>query len=448
MSIPKEKVSSRPLSSLKNPQFNIPVRLDIFVSIDIDTVDIYYPRMFSVQELINNGNIHTRFQPIFSFRNRSIAGFEALSYAETESGIISPEHLFKQAKSEEMLLDLDRACRTAALKNFAAERPDGTAVLFMNFESSLIDMNVTGSGHIFNQCGSAGISPENIVIEIVESRVQDEKNLKRFVDIHRDYGFSIAIDDVGEGYSNLNRIALLKPDIIKADRALCQGINKDYMKQKIVSSLSALSRNIGSLFLAEGIESEDDSVSVFRLGADMIQGYYLAKPGPIDREALSGSLSVLETISVKARNLSIAKEAYRTRYISGCFAALEKAAETLSVRSTESFNACLTEFTHILGHCECMYILNQNGIQETDTVIAHFFPEKVRSAVIFHPACRGTDHSFKEYFYFASLHQHQYATDFYVSLASGKPCITLTLPFYSKTSEKVYYLCADFTVQD
>jgi EAL domain-containing protein (putative c-di-GMP-specific phosphodiesterase class I) len=403
--------------------------------------------MSIIKELISNGNIRTRFQPVFSLRNCSLIGFEALSYAETDSETIPAGDLFRRAVEERQLLALDRECRRSAIDNFARLRFDESSMLFINIESSVIDRSTLGSGHIINQCKASGVRPENIVIEIIEANVQDESILKRFSDNYRDLGFSIAIDDVGEGYSNLNRIALLKPDIIKADRALAGGINSDYMKQKIVSSLANLSRNIGALFLMEGIETEEEAVSAFCLGADMVQGYHFAKPGDLAADAVAGSFPILEKISGKARELSVQKEIRQTEYVRGCFELMGEAAGCLGSMETGSFNECLETAVQSLPQCECAYVLDKNGLQVSDTVLSERFNGK-RSAAIFRPARKGTDHSMKEYFYYASVHRREYATEFYISLATGKRCITLTFPFASTMPDKEFFLCADFSVQE
>ena len=79
-----------------------------------------------------------------------------------------------------------------------------------------------------------GLKPENIAIEIIESDVEDLKELQRFVQLYRSYGFLIALDDVGAGHSNLNRIPLIKPDILKIDRFLVQNIQDDFYKQEVL----------------------------------------------------------------------------------------------------------------------------------------------------------------------------------------------------------------------
>ncbi len=81
--------------------------------------------------------------------------------------------------------------------------------------------------------------------------------------------------------SNLDRISIIKPDILKIDKSLVQSAAGQYHSSEIVKSLVALAHRIGSLVIAEGVETANEAVIALELGVDMLQGYYFAKP---DRE--------------------------------------------------------------------------------------------------------------------------------------------------------------------
>lgn len=86
------------------------------------------------------------------------------------------------------------------------------------------------------------------------------------------------------------------------------------------------------------------------------------------------------------------------------------------------------------------------GIQEGPTVQSSRYPATTRSAIVFHPAVAGSDHSLKEYYYAAAIDQRRHATAPYLSLASGRPCMTLTVPLQYPDSRG--YLCADFALEE
>ena len=107
---------------------------------------------------------------------------------------------------------------------------------------------------------------------------KDQDHLKSILQYYRDQGYKIALDDVGEGYSNLNMLIELRPDIIKVDRNIIQNIHKDSFKQSIYKALSALARDSGIAILAEGIETPYELEVIEELGVDYMQGYYFCKP--------------------------------------------------------------------------------------------------------------------------------------------------------------------------
>ena len=88
----------------------------------------------------------------------------------------------------------------------------------------------------------------------------------------------MVLDDVGAGHSNLDRIPLFRPDVIKIDRSLITGVDGDFYKQETFKSLVSLSRRIGALVVAEGIETEAEAVTALELGADLLQGFFLGRP--------------------------------------------------------------------------------------------------------------------------------------------------------------------------
>jgi EAL domain-containing protein (putative c-di-GMP-specific phosphodiesterase class I) len=95
----------------------------------------------------------------------------------------------------------------------------------------------------------------------------------------RKLGFRIAIDDLGAGYAGLTSFALLEPEIVKIDMTLTRGIDKSAVKQKLVSSLTGLCREMNMTIVTEGVETAAERDTLVGLGCDLLQGYLFAKPG-------------------------------------------------------------------------------------------------------------------------------------------------------------------------
>jgi EAL domain-containing protein (putative c-di-GMP-specific phosphodiesterase class I) len=104
--------------------------------------------------------------------------------------------------------------------------------------------------------------------------------LRDFVEGHRDAGYLVALDDIGKGHSNLDRIFLLKPDIIKVDRSIVTKIESNYHQQEVFKSMVQLARRIGALVVAEGVETRDEALHCVECGAICCRGTSSLNPSP------------------------------------------------------------------------------------------------------------------------------------------------------------------------
>ena len=118
-------------------------------------------------------------------------------------------------------------------------------------------------------------------IEVLESQAADLGALAAATARYRAAGFLVVIDDVGAGHSNLDRIAAIRPDMLKADRSLVHGCARDRVKRAVVRALVGLTEELGGWLVVEGVEDEDDALTVLNVGADLLQGYHLARPAPL-----------------------------------------------------------------------------------------------------------------------------------------------------------------------
>ena len=88
----------------------------------------------------------------------------------------------------------------------------------------------------------------------------------------------IALDDFGTGYSNHLALLNSKPDIVKISHELIEGIASNIDKQQVYENTVSFASGLGTLVLAEGIETRSEFETCLRLGMDFAQGYYIGKP--------------------------------------------------------------------------------------------------------------------------------------------------------------------------
>lgn len=134
-------------------------------------------------------------------------------------------------------------------------------------------------------------SLERIVIELTgQTPVRDAHALKIAIARVRALGGLVAVDDAGSGYAGLRQLITVRPDIVKVDRALIDGIDSDPIRRSAVALLGELVDRMDARLLAEGVETPAEFRELVSLGVPLAQGWFLARPGEpwptVNRQAL------------------------------------------------------------------------------------------------------------------------------------------------------------------
>lgn len=401
----------------------------------------------TIEEIIQKELITTVFQPLVSFKRKTITGFEALSrgFNPNDNSLINPLILIREAGKAGLTLELDRLFRKKALQNFARYyEQNSDCVLSINLESNAIREGL-GSGNLIKSVEKEKIPPSSVIIEILESEVDDISILRRFVDEHRKMGFMIALDDFGAGFSNWDRIILLKPDLIKLDRSIISGIDRDFYKQEVAESVIKLSHNTGSIVIAEGVETESEAIKALAMDADMIQGFLTGPPLPINEinpELIRDKMNTISKRYIEERNIKTREEEKeREEYIK----ITERISGALSERSPFPPEDTLSRIISTCDCIECAYILDHTGVQLSGTVINSDTLLTGRNR-IFRPDGPGTDQSYKDYYYSLVNGRETYITRPYLSSATGNLCTTVSKK-YRESEGFTRILCVDIKME-
>ena len=231
--------------------------------------------------VIGERRLTSHFQPIVhADRPDQIYGYEALLRGVNPDGsFIPPSALFDTARGAGLLFQLDLAARRSAIANAHAHQL--AHALFVNFAPTAIYDPKSCLRSTVAAIDDAGIERSQVVFEIVETeRAHDPKHLRNILDYYRGAGFRIALDDVGSGYSSLNLIHSLHPDIVKLDMELIRDVDRDPYKARIAANLLDIANALGIDALAEGIETEGELEWVQQHGAKYVQGFLIARPAP------------------------------------------------------------------------------------------------------------------------------------------------------------------------
>jgi EAL domain-containing protein (putative c-di-GMP-specific phosphodiesterase class I) len=241
-------------------------------------------------ELLQEDRLVTHYQPILPCRlPGEVFAYESLLRGVDHDGtLIPPSVILDVAKSAELLADLDRAARFAAIRGAVEHKL--ASKLFINFIPTAIYDPAYGLSTTVLEIERSEIDPSRVVFEVVESEhVPDIDRLLRILDFYRDAGFLVALDDLGAGYSSLTLLTRLKPDFVKLDTELVRNVDADPYKANIALKLLELARSLGIKTIAEGVETRSEWLWLTEHDCDYVQGFFFGKPAA-SPEPYGGSL--------------------------------------------------------------------------------------------------------------------------------------------------------------
>ncbi|MCR5479578.1 MAG: EAL domain-containing protein [Ruminococcus sp.] len=231
----------------------------------------------TVGQILDNNLLTYHFQPIVSAKDGSIYAYEALMRSNTERPI-SPLRIIKFATMQGRLEDVERATFVNVLSIIDKNKQRlGNAKVFIN---SIPGVRLHDTDNDIVE-GYLKANSEMVVVELTEEAELSDEELERLKDYLKNLGIEIAVDDYGTGYSNVSNLLRYMPNYVKIDRALLSGIQSDSHKQHFVREIISFCHDNDILALAEGVETSDELATVIHLGADLIQGFYTAKPSPM-----------------------------------------------------------------------------------------------------------------------------------------------------------------------
>lgn len=380
------------------------------------------------------------FQPIVSISKCASIGQESLLRASYNGESIPPDLLFSYSAKINEVARLDFMCQQLALSDYSKSGQD--TLLFINMETSLLEYYLENAAEIVMQIDALQIERTKIVIEINEKKATNDSLLLELVNLYRHYGFVIALDDVGAGYSNLNRIVLARPDIIKIDRSVISEVQYNFYKQEVIKAISDLGQKIGAITIAEGVETEPEVVTCVECGVDWFQGYYFSPAIASDKVIELDFREKCSKISESYQKKFISEMSRYTNMIAVRKKLFERL-ESFSLKITfDKTHDALLDFLCNNSELECIYLIDQFGIQITETL---FQPESYfRNRTMFSPMKKGDNHVSKPFFNYAVHHPDKiYISDKYISLATGNYCQTFSR-MLSPEGYDPFILCADF----
>ncbi|WP_171038186.1 EAL domain-containing protein [Aquibacillus sediminis] len=226
-----------------------------------------------LHNMIYTKNFSHVFQPLIDLQTWEVNGFEALFRSKL---VDSPEQLFSLAMKNNMLYELDTHSIYHAL--LTASKRKSIHRLFINIYPSTM-MHPFFEPFLNKLYLNGLIMNTKVIVEISEAEeIKDLLGMKSVIELMRELGIGIAIDDYGKGETTLQTIIDIEPDIVKLDKTFSSRLALSLDKQSEVRKLANICQNEKMKLVLEGMENHSELVIAKMLGIDLGQGYLIGRP--------------------------------------------------------------------------------------------------------------------------------------------------------------------------
>ncbi|WP_183802899.1 GGDEF domain-containing phosphodiesterase [Rhizobium sp. BK316] len=229
-------------------------------------------------QALEQGQVVPYYQVQLDARTREITGLEALArWNHPEKGVLAPGVFLRIADEYGLSAEIDAMVLQRALEDRAAWQAMGCSVprIAVNISPARL-----ADPALLDKLRRLAIPPGAIVFELVETIFLDDCDEKFLanIDLIKQMGIDIEIDDFGSGHASLIGLVRLKPKRLKIDRQLVTDVVESAEQRRVVGSIVEIAKALGVEVIAEGVETEAHAVTLSWLGCDSLQGFALGYP--------------------------------------------------------------------------------------------------------------------------------------------------------------------------
>ncbi len=256
---------------------------ELYATGTVDTERRRFSMETDLRRALKRGELELHYQPLVDLGTGSLSGFEALArWHHPDLGAISPVDFIPVAEESGLIVPLGRWALEQAARTISDwdERLGSDSDFRISVNMSAVQMQRDDVVEaVSSALSDANVSGNRMTLELTESAfINDPEGAKRLLESLKALDTNLAMDDFGTGYSNLAYLQQLPIDVLKIDRSFVADMMVDKDKRAIVRTVLSLARALGMKTTAEGIESEEISDVLRRLGCSVGQGYYFARP--------------------------------------------------------------------------------------------------------------------------------------------------------------------------
>lgn len=238
-----------------------------------------------VRQALAAGELRLHFQPKVNMRRGEVVGFEALlRWEHPENGLVLPREFLPLVEETDLIIDIGEWVMDQVLTQLQRWQQAGQGwpisinIAARHFQRAdfVERLRLVLERH-------AEVSPQWLDLEIVESvAVENIQHVSACLQACQALGVQFSLGDFGTGYSSLSYLKRLRTQTIKIDKSFVRDILHDHDDLALTTAVIGLARAFGRQVIAEGLESVEHGQLLLKLGCEVAQGYFIARPMPPD----------------------------------------------------------------------------------------------------------------------------------------------------------------------
>jgi diguanylate cyclase (GGDEF)-like protein/PAS domain S-box-containing protein len=236
-----------------------------------------------VRQALVAGEFRLHFQPKVNMRRGEVVGFEALlRWQHPQNGMVPPREFLPLVEDTDLIIDIGEWVMDQVLAQLHRWQQAGQGwpisinIAARHFQrADFVDrLRQVLARH-------AQVAPRMLDLEIVESvAIENIQHVSACLQACQALGVQFSLGDFGTGYSSLSYLKRLRTQTIKIDKSFVRDILNDRDDLALTTAVIGLARAFGRQVIAEGLESLEHGELLLRLGCEVAQGYFIARPMP------------------------------------------------------------------------------------------------------------------------------------------------------------------------
>lgn len=225
-------------------------------------------------------HLEVHYQPIVDLRTREVRAVEALArWRDSDGTLLDASAFIDAAERTERIIELGQAVRRRAIAQVAAWSRRCGRLLDLHVNVSPREFDARLVPALLDDLERSALAAPALVLEITESRrFADAPEAATIVQVARELGIRVALDDFGVSWASVDRLHALDVDLVKIDRSVVSG--RVDTPRTLTSAIVAYAHRRGLQVVAEGVEHPDDVPILLAMGCRWGQGHLLGRPAP------------------------------------------------------------------------------------------------------------------------------------------------------------------------